>query len=388
MPRIAGSARRTARRVLAGPLRCPGWRALYDRLRTPHRGNRANPAIRGIRESIRPHSPTAVVHSARSGAAGALLRARAARPPPHKRHNAHAGHTTTGHPARPPTDLGQHKDRSHRKKESRPGPTRPLTCCAPVERVTGVEPASSAWKAEVLPLNHTRMWSGRLDSNQRPSAPKADALPNCATPRSRRNIVNEHAENGKRRAISPESQPFSSKVPPPTLTVEPSWAVTVPVRVLPVTVRPPPLATITLPDTVPAVWPAASVSRPATVPAPEIVLPASASVTCLLAGSIHAAVELCRAATIVLVLSCTVSKALLITTRSVVLAVMVTVSPALAAAMAVVMVLYSVPLTPATPVAASAAAAVVLAPAVVEDPLLASSPTAAVLAPSVCANPA
>ena len=25
-----------------------------------------------------------------------------------------------------------------------------------MERVTGVEPASSAWKAEVLPLNHTR----------------------------------------------------------------------------------------------------------------------------------------------------------------------------------------------------------------------------------------
>ena len=33
-----------------------------------------------------------------------------------------------------------------------------------LERVTGIEPASSAWKAEVLPLNHTRMrWSGRLD---------------------------------------------------------------------------------------------------------------------------------------------------------------------------------------------------------------------------------
>ena len=27
------------------------------------------------------------------------------------------------------------------------------------------------------------IWSGRLDSNQRPSAPKADALPSCATPR-------------------------------------------------------------------------------------------------------------------------------------------------------------------------------------------------------------
>ena len=26
-------------------------------------------------------------------------------------------------------------------------------------------------------------WSGRLDSNQRPPAPKAGALPGCATPR-------------------------------------------------------------------------------------------------------------------------------------------------------------------------------------------------------------
>ena len=28
-------------------------------------------------------------------------------------------------------------------------------------------------------------WSGRQDSNLRPSAPKADALPDCATPRGR-----------------------------------------------------------------------------------------------------------------------------------------------------------------------------------------------------------
>ena len=27
------------------------------------------------------------------------------------------------------------------------------------------------------------LWSGRRDSNPRPSAPKADALPGCATPR-------------------------------------------------------------------------------------------------------------------------------------------------------------------------------------------------------------
>jgi hypothetical protein len=28
-----------------------------------------------------------------------------------------------------------------------------------------------------------KKWSGRLDSNQRPPAPKADTLPDCATPR-------------------------------------------------------------------------------------------------------------------------------------------------------------------------------------------------------------
>ena len=68
-----------------------------------------------------------------------------------------------------------------------------------LERVTGIEPASSAWKAEVLPLNHTRVaWSGRLDSNQRPSAPKADALPSCATPRSQGKSIGERARSGKR----------------------------------------------------------------------------------------------------------------------------------------------------------------------------------------------
>ena len=32
-------------------------------------------------------------------------------------------------------------------------------------------------------FNHRKVWSGRLDLNQRPPAPKADALPGCATPR-------------------------------------------------------------------------------------------------------------------------------------------------------------------------------------------------------------
>lgn len=45
----------------------------------------------------------------------------------------------------------------------------------------GIEPTTSAWKAEVLPLNYTRnllsnalcIWSERQDSNLRPPAPKA-----------------------------------------------------------------------------------------------------------------------------------------------------------------------------------------------------------------------
>ena len=54
----------------------------------------------------------------------------------------------------------------------------------PMERATGIEPASSAWKAGVLPLNYARkIWSGRQDLNLRHPAPKAGALPNCATSR-------------------------------------------------------------------------------------------------------------------------------------------------------------------------------------------------------------
>lgn len=54
----------------------------------------------------------------------------------------------------------------------------------------GIEPTTSAWKAEVIPLNYTRIispaltnWSERQDLNLRHPAPKAGALPNCATPR-------------------------------------------------------------------------------------------------------------------------------------------------------------------------------------------------------------
>ena len=54
-----------------------------------------------------------------------------------------------------------------------------------LERAMGIEPTTSAWKAEVLPLNYTRkkIWSEWQDLNLRHPAPKAGALPNCATPR-------------------------------------------------------------------------------------------------------------------------------------------------------------------------------------------------------------
>ena len=46
--------------------------------------------------------------------------------------------------------------------------------------------AAFAAKSEICRLRRFPVrenWSGRLDSNQRPSAPKADALPGCATSR-------------------------------------------------------------------------------------------------------------------------------------------------------------------------------------------------------------
>src|SRR5688572_13309550 len=48
----------------------------------------------------------------------------------------------------------------------------------PLEKTTGA--AMAPVLAQKL---HSEKWSGRLDSNQRPPAPKAGALPGCATPR-------------------------------------------------------------------------------------------------------------------------------------------------------------------------------------------------------------
>ena len=47
-----------------------------------------------------------------------------------------------------------------------------------MERVKRIERSQAAWKAEVLPLNYTRLlWSGRQDSNQRMTESKSVALP-------------------------------------------------------------------------------------------------------------------------------------------------------------------------------------------------------------------
>ena len=47
-----------------------------------------------------------------------------------------------------------------------------------LERMMRIELTLSAWKAEVLPLNYIRKsWSGRRDSNSRPSPWQGDALP-------------------------------------------------------------------------------------------------------------------------------------------------------------------------------------------------------------------
>jgi putative transposase len=51
-----------------------------------------------------------------------------------------------------------------------------------------LEPIDNPFGPKLLPMSPewTRLyWSGRLDSNQRPPAPKAGALPGCATPRPR-----------------------------------------------------------------------------------------------------------------------------------------------------------------------------------------------------------
>src|ERR1019366_36560 len=61
-------------------------------------------------------------------------------------------------------------------------------------------------------------WSGREDSNLRPSAPKADALPGCATPRRDVLIVTRTSLDSKRGveacvSLSGESSTPASRLP-------------------------------------------------------------------------------------------------------------------------------------------------------------------------------
>ena len=89
-----------------------------------------------------------------------------------------------------------------------------------MERVTGIEPALEAWKASVLPLNHTRDWSGRQDSNLRHPAPKAGALPNCATSRryTAASIIAEESKSAGKTFLSDQLLPpalsFRDRPPP------------------------------------------------------------------------------------------------------------------------------------------------------------------------------
>jgi hypothetical protein len=55
-----------------------------------------------------------------------------------------------------------------------------------VARQKGFEPLTRGLEGRCSsPSELLARWSGRLDSNQRPPAPKAGALPGCATPRLR-----------------------------------------------------------------------------------------------------------------------------------------------------------------------------------------------------------
>lgn len=82
-----------------------------------------------------------------------------------------------------------------------------------MERMTGIEPVSSAWKAEVLPLNHIRKWSGRRDSNSRPSPWQGDALP--LSHFRLKLVVGDGFEPSKAELTDLQSVPFGlSGIPP------------------------------------------------------------------------------------------------------------------------------------------------------------------------------
>ena len=72
----------------------------------------------------------------------------------------------------------------HRSKIARRGTLASPVPISYVARQKGFEPLTRGLEGRCSsPSELLARWSGRLDSNQRPPAPKAGALPGCATPR-------------------------------------------------------------------------------------------------------------------------------------------------------------------------------------------------------------
>ena len=58
-------------------------------------------------------------------------------------------------------------------------------------------------------MHFKKIWSGRSDSNTRPSAPKADALPGCAMPRTMISPASNRTMDITRR---PKTRQFGNKL--------------------------------------------------------------------------------------------------------------------------------------------------------------------------------
>ena len=56
------------------------------------------------------------------------------------------------------------------------------------------------------------IWSGQLDSNQRPAVPKTAALPGCAIPRSLENDVDTRLSLGRQGNRRPTSMPIKERM--------------------------------------------------------------------------------------------------------------------------------------------------------------------------------
>lgn len=63
-----------------------------------------------------------------------------------------------------------------------------------MERIVGVEPTYPVWKTGAQPLSQTRIWSARLESNQRVVVLQTTALP----------LGYEHIKDGSPRDFDPK----------------------------------------------------------------------------------------------------------------------------------------------------------------------------------------